>query len=263
MRRTRRRAQLRLVLAVLGAVLGISGCAMRQKLDNMAQEDPLEPVNRVFYKVNDLGDRYVLRPVAKGYVRVTPRVFRLGATHFFDNLGYPVVVVNDFLQGKGRQGSADAARLLLNSTIGLLGILDPATDIGLAQHDEDFGQTLAVWGMPAGPFLMVPLVGPRTTTHALGSLGDNLVSPLHIYSDASVRSKLVVFQTIHRRSTFLQVDDEIRQSFDPYVFIRDAYLQNRNYLIHDGKVPEEELLPADEDTDAGQETGKEAGGTRQ
>ena len=233
--------------ATFGLALAIAGCAARDSLDNMAKTDPLEPLNRVFYKVNDVGDHYVLRPIAKGYVKATPRLLRTGAGHFFDNVGYPVVIVNDFLQGKLRQGGADSARFLLNSTVGVLGIFDPATEIGLTQHDEDLGQTLAVWGAPAGPFLMIPLIGPRTTTHLIGSLGDSYVSPLVNYHDSYVRWDLLIFQTIHRRSTLLQVDEEIRKAFDPYVFIRDAYLQNRAYLIYDGRVPEDELRPPDEE----------------
>lgn len=245
----RRAGRVVLRIAVLATLVNtLAGCTTRERLDKMAQEDPLEKVNRVVYKVNDAGDRYVLRPVAKGYEKATPRALRIGATHFFDNLTGPVVIVNDFLQGKVRQGGADFARFAINTTVGLFGIFDPASDAGLVQHDEDLGQTLAVWGVPNGPFLMVPLLGPRTVNHLIGSLGDNYFSPIMRYSDSSVRPKVFIYQTVHRRSQLLAVDEEFRKAFDPYVFIRDAYLQNRNFLIHDGRVPEEELLPEEEES---------------
>jgi phospholipid-binding lipoprotein MlaA len=226
--------------------LSLAGCASRESLDRMAERDPLEKANRVVYAVNDFGDHYLVRPLAKGYEKITPRILRVGATHFFDNLGYPVVVINDFLQGKFRQGGTDLGRLVMNTSIGLLGVFDPATDVGLVQHDEDLGQTLAVWGMPNGPYLMVPFLGPRTFTHLVGSLGDNIYSPMFRYPDASLRSKLYIYQGLHRRSTLLAVDEEVRKAFDPYVFVRDAYLQNRSYLIHDGNVPDQDLLPEEE-----------------
>lgn len=246
---------------VLAALLTVGGCtSLRARVDNMAKTDPLEPVNRVMYKINDTGDQYVLRPVAKGYQKGTPRVVRLGVGHFFENLTYPVVFVNDFLQGKFRQGGADASRFIVNTIVGLGGLFDPATEIGLGLHDEDFGQTLAVWGAPAGPFLMVPLLGPRTTTHLIGSLTDNFVSPVAQYNNSEIRAGLLALQTIHRRSTLLGIDEEVRKAFDPYVFIRDAYLQNRNYQIHDGYVPEDDLIPPDEEAppdDGSKPTGDE------
>jgi phospholipid-binding lipoprotein MlaA len=237
----------------------MSGCtSLHSRLDQMAKTDPLEPVNRVMYKINDTGDKYVLRPVAKGYQKGTPRVIRMGVGHFFDNLTYPVVLVYDFLQGKLRQGGADTARFLFNSIVGLGGLFDPATEIGLAQHEEDFGQTLAVWGAPAGPFLMVPLLGPKTTTHLIGTLGDNIVSPVAQYNNSEVRIALLALQQIHRRSTLLGVDEEIRKAFDPYVFIRDAYLQNRNYQINDGNVSDDDLIPPDDGNEPSGEGAAEA-----
>ena len=152
--------------------------AMRPAQREPPNPDPFEPVNRVIYKVNDFGDRYVARPVARAYEKATPGAFRLGASNFLDNLRYPITIVNDFLQGKVRQGGADFARFALNSTVGLLGLFDPATDMGLEKHDEDFGQTLAVWGVPEGPYLMVPVFGPYTVTSAVGDLADTQISPL-------------------------------------------------------------------------------------
>jgi phospholipid-binding lipoprotein MlaA len=242
-------ARLSAILWSAAVLLLLAGCASTyQRLDNMAKTDPLEPVNRVMYRINDVGDRYALRPVAKGYQKAFPRVIRMGVGHFFDNLTYPLVFVNDFLQGKPRQGSADAARFLVNTIVGLGGLFDAASELGLAPHEEDLGQTLAVWGAPAGPFLMVPLLGPRTTTHLVGWFGESYISPVSQYNNSDVRTALLALQTIHRRSTLLSVDEELRKAFDPYVFIRDAYLQNRNYQIHDGNVPEDDLIPPDEES---------------
>lgn len=238
-----------LLLAAAASALG--GCATRQ-----AQEpnpDPLEPVNRAVYRFNDVADRYVARPVAKTYRKVLPETVRNHTSSFFGNLLYPITIVNQLLQGKFRQGGADIARFTVNSTVGLLGFFDPATGMGLEAHDEDFGQTLAVWGVPEGAYLVVPIFGPRTLTHAVGSLADTQVSILNQYNDSSVRSKVGLWYLVHRRYQLLDLDEEIEKAFDPYLFVRDAYLQNREFLIHDGEVPEEEWYPDDEEFDAAEE----------
>lgn len=234
-----------LLLAAAASALG--GCATRQ-----AQEpnpDPLEPVNRAVYRFNDVADRYVGRPVARTYRKVLPETVRNHTSSFFDNLLYPITVVNQLLQGKFRQGGADIARFTVNSTVGLLGFFDPATGMGLEAHDEDFGQTLTVWGVPQGPYLVVPVFGPRTLTHAIGNLADTQVSILNQYNDSSVRSKVGLWYIVHRRYELLDLDEEIDKAFDRYLFVRDAYLQNRNFQIHDGEVPEEEWYPEDEELD--------------
>lgn len=232
-----------LILSV--AVLSLGGCAARQAEER--NPDPLEPVNRAVYRFNDVADRYVAKPAAKTYKKILPHVVRTHTTSFFNNLLYPITVVNDFLQGKVRQGGADLARFAVNTTVGIIGIFDPATDMGLEAHDEDFGQTLAVWGVPDGPYLMVPIFGPRTLSHAVGSLADTQVSILVQYDDSSVRSKVGLWYMVHKRHQLLELDEEIEKAFDPYLFIRDAYFQNRQFLIYDGEVPEEEWYPEDEE----------------
>jgi len=204
--------------------------------------DPFEPMNRAFFAFNDAGDRWVLRPVAKAWERSTPPPARRGASNFFGNLRYPITIVNQFLQGKFAEGGRDVARFLINTTVGLGGIFDPASEMGLRKNIEDFGQTLVVWGVPDGPFLMVPLVGPRTVTHAVGSLADLYVDPLVQWPDSSVSSKAGIVFVIHERSTLLGADQQVREAFDPYVFIRDAYLQNRRYRILDGQLPDDDSL---------------------
>jgi phospholipid-binding lipoprotein MlaA len=229
-------------LLVLTACLLLTGCATRDSSERPRNPDPLEPVNRVIFRVNDVGDRYLAEPLARAYEKASPLAFRRGAGNFFDNIRYPITVVNQFLQGKAGDGGRDLARFVINSTIGLLGVFDPATEIGLTAHDEDLGQTLAVWGVPEGPFLMVPVFGPYTLTHALGEVADSQVSPLVQYDDSSLTTKLGLWYLLHKRYRILGAEEEVRRAFDPYLFVRDAYFQNRRYLILDGNVPDEELF---------------------
>ncbi len=229
-----------------GVCLLIAGCASGPASEREPNPDPFEPVNRVLFTINDYGDRYIAEPIAKGYEKATPMAVRRGANNFFSNLRYPITIINDFLQGKVRQGGADLTRFLMNSTVGLLGIFDPATAAGFPEHDEDLGQTLAVWGVRPGPYFMVPVFGPYTLGHGLGALADTQVSLLTQYDDASLTGKLGVVYLVHERYRLLDASDEVRAAFDPYVFVRDAYFQNRQYLIHDGNVPEEDMFPEDE-----------------
>jgi phospholipid-binding lipoprotein MlaA len=228
------------------AVLALAGCAGSSGAQRSAPDaDPFEPVNRVVYKFNDFGDRYLAKPVAKAYEKA-PRAFRAGAGNFFDNLRYPITVINDFLQGKARQGGADLARFAINSTIGLGGLLDPAEKMGLRFNDEDFGQTFSAWGLPEGPYLMVPIFGPYTVSSAVGDLVGTQASLLVQLPDNGGATALWIWYLVHLRYGVLGADEEIQRAFDPYVFIRDAYLQNRRYKTYDGDVPDEELFPDDE-----------------
>lgn len=204
--------------------------------------DPFEQINRIAFAFNDAGDRWVARPVAQAWEKSTPPPLRRGASNFFGNLRYPVTIVNQFLQGKFAEGGRDVARFVINTTIGLGGLFDPATEIGLRRNNEDFGQTLVVWGVPDGPYLVVPLVGPRTVTHGIGTLADLYVDPLIQWPNSSVSSKAGIVFIVHERSTLLSADRELREAFDPYVFMRDAYLQNRRFRIFDGELPDDDLL---------------------
>jgi phospholipid-binding lipoprotein MlaA len=227
----------------------IMGCATRNAAEQDDYSDPLEPLNRVTFRINDLGDKYLLRPVAKGYERIMPAFIRTGINNFFDNLNYTIDIANALLQGKFKQAASDTGRLALNTTLGFGGFLDPATDAGLAKHDEDFGQTLAVWGVPAGPYLVVPLFGPKTFRSGVGTLGDLWLAPqLRLFS-SSVQTKVNIVYLIHQRSTLLGIDAELDRAFDRYAFIRDSYLQNRKFLRYDGNLPEEDLYLEDEGFD--------------
>ena len=226
-----------------------SGCATDNGVRQDDVADPLEPVNRVTYKINDWGDKFILRPVAKGYEWIFPSFVRTGISNFYDNLSYPMDIVNALLQGKFTQAASDTGRLALNSTLGLAGFLDPATDVGLARHEEDFGQTMGVWGIPQGPYLVVPLFGPRTMRSGVGNLVDALYHPQVQMRNSSLRTKINILYFIQLRASLLGIDKELQRAFDPYTFVRDAYLQNRRYLLFDGNLPDDDLFFDDEDFD--------------
>jgi phospholipid-binding lipoprotein MlaA len=234
---------------VAGAVVVglLAGCASRGATErDPADRDPLEPVNRAIFRFNDVADRYVARPAAKAYRKATPGALRAGISNLFGNLRYPVTIVNDFLQGKWRQGGADFARFALNTTIGLGGLFDPAQAVGLTEHDEDFGQTLVAWGVPEGPFLMVPILGPYTLTSGVGELAG---TPLRLITYLPESEQVVgawTLDLLQRRAALLGTDEQVRETFDPYLFVRDAYLQNRQFKIYDGDPPEDQWLPEDE-----------------
>lgn len=234
---------------VVAALIIISGCASQQTLEQGDVLDPFEPVNRSIYRFNEFADKYVGRPVAKGYQFITPAAIRAGITNFFDNLSYPVDIINAALQGKFKQAGLDTSRLFINTTIGILGFMDPATEVGLAKHDEDFGQTLGVWGVPEGPYIMVPFFGPRTIRAGAGDLVDISVNPQFQLFSSSVQTKLNIFWLIHQRSLLIGIDEEVQRAFDRYAFVRDAYLQNREYLLYDGNPPEQEFYFDEEEFD--------------
>ncbi len=239
------KTQYRLIeIAVLGLFLmQVSACASAPSVTEGGPKarspiDPWEPLNRGVYAFNDGLDTVSLRPVSKGYKKVVPGFVRRGISNFFANLRTPLIIVNDLLQGKGRDAIGDTGRLVLNSTVGVGGLIDVATPAGFEQHDEDFGQTLAKWGVPDGPYVMLPLLGPRTLRDAVATPLNFFLDPLLHYDNSSVRDKLWAVEAIHRRSRLLAAGVAIESSNDPYITIREAYLQNRAFLIHDGDPPE-------------------------
>lgn len=214
-----------------------------------AQEagDPFEGINRKIFAFNDTVDSWVLRPVAKGYDKVTPDPVQHRIGNFFENLRTPLVAVNQLLQGKPKAGLSDLTRFLVNSTVGLGGMFDLAASNGLPRHDEDFGQTFAVWSGGQGTFLMVPFRGPATTTHAAGMLLNVVTSPLRLLSAGRDRFAVGAVETVDARAALLSSEQLI--SGDRYLFIRDAYLQSREYKIKDGQLDEDPFL---DDFDDGQ-----------
>lgn len=196
--------------------------------------DPWEGFNRGVYKFNDTLDRFLLKPVAKGYRKIMPRPLDQGVTNFFRNLSAPLTLVNDILQFKPRHFLSESARFLLNSTVGLFGLMDPASAVGLAYHPEDFGQTLAVWGVKPGPYVVLPFFGGRTLRDAFTMVPDSYLSYYRHVDDQTLRYTLWGTDLIDTRADLIPAEQLI--TGDRYVFLRDAYLQRRNYLIHDGKV---------------------------
>lgn len=244
--------------AVLGVtiLLNLSGCVSLSGTHNQTaaeteltvQVDPWEHYNRAMFRFNSNVDRAVLKPVAAGYVRVIPPLVRRGVNNFFHNLREPTSIINSLLQGKVKQGAIGTGRFLTNTTIGILGVFDLAMRFGLKRHQEDFGQTLAVWGVPQGPYLVLPLLGPSTVRDGAGLI------PFYAYTDlrndlgdTEARIALTALDVIDTRTTLLSTDRLLELQLDPYVFLREGYLQQRNNLIDDGRALEEDFL--DEDFD--------------
>jgi phospholipid-binding lipoprotein MlaA len=204
--------------------------------------DPFERVNRVTYRFNNALDRAVLRPTAKAYRAVAPQFVETGVSNFFDNLSSPTVLLNDLLQGKFRAALHDTGRFLLNTTVGLGGLFDPASAAGLEKNDEDFGQTLGKWGLNSGPYLILPFLGPSTVRDGFGNLVDQFSDPTIYIEEDKVRWPLKAVGIIDARARLLSVDGTLQEAYDPYAFLRAAFLQRREYQVTDGAVSEEELL---------------------
>lgn len=226
--------------AVLLAATLLGACA-NVPTERRAESDPWEALNRTIFEVNTAIDNVTLKPVAKGYQAVIPMPVRTGVSNFYDNLATPGSAINNFLQGKPKRGLSELTRFVFNSTMGLAGILDVATAAGLEEHSEDFGQTAAVWGVPAGPYVMLPLLGPSTLRDAL-LFPIDAITPLHYYDNSSVRDKLQVLRIIDRRSRLLVAEKFLDDSKDRYITLRESYLQNREFVIHDGNPPEDDAF---------------------
>jgi len=230
----RRRTGLWLLLTPL-LVLAAAGPAVAQEA-----EDPLEPINRPIFTVNDAFDAWILKPVAQGYDKVTPGPVDKGIGNVFENAATPAIALNQLLQGKPRAALSDFTRFLVNTTVGLGGIIDIASRNGLPKHEEDFGQTFALWAGGQGTFIMLPGRGPSTTTHAVGMVFDMFTNPVMLLSPNRDRYLVTALNLIDTRAGLL--DTERLISGDKYLFLRDAYLQRREYLINDGRVEEDPFL---------------------
>ena len=235
--------------AALGIVYlaSVSACVTLPPNSQRVPQDPWESWNRGVYRVNDKLDRAIAKPVAKTYVRFVPKPIQTGVSNFFDNLDTPTVMINDALQGKFMAAVNDLGRFLLNSTVGLAGILDPATPAGLAHNNEDFGQTLGKWGVHPGPFLELPIFGPSDIRDASGRVVDSYTNPRQYIKNVTVKYSLYLPSLVNTRAHLLPLDETLKNVYDPYAFIRDAYLQRRAYLVSDGKVTEEPLVDPDAD----------------
>jgi phospholipid-binding lipoprotein MlaA len=237
----------RVALAVL-IIASVSGCVTLPPGHKPPPQDPWESWNRGIYKFNDKLDRAVAKPVAKAYVKHVPSPMRTGVSNFFDNLHTPGVMINDALQGKLLAAGNDLGRFLLNTTIGIGGLLDPATAAGLDKNNEDFGQTLGKWGVHPGPFVELPLVGPSDLRDAPARVVDSYLTPTTYYPRNDwVKYGLYVPYFVDIRASLLPLDDTLKNTFDPYAFVRDAYLQRRAYLVSDGKDSNNDLVDPEAD----------------
>ncbi len=215
----------------------LAGCAATPTTPSDETPDPYEGMNRSFYNFNDAIDRNFFEPVARGYVKVTPDPVRAGVTKFFGNVSYINIIANDLLQGKGGQLVKDTGRFVVNSTVGIGGLFDPATSIGMPEHDEDLGQTFGTWGMGEGAYLVLPLMGPNSFRDLPNSASSMLLNPL-TYLNAVVTLPLGVLNAVNTRANLLEASSIRDQAaLDPYTFVREAYRQQREYKIYDGNPP--------------------------
>lgn len=215
--------------------------------DGDGDKDPLIGVNRAIYRFNDRFDRWLLKPVAQGYDRIMPNAVQDAISRFFANLQGPTVIINDALQGKFKQSAADTGRFVVNSTIGLLGLFDVAQHMGLAPHDEDFGQTLGVWGVGSGPYFVWPILGPKDARDSLGFVVNVLTNPVTYLRKPAARWSLWAVGLIDARANLLGASSILEQAAgdDEYLFLREAYRQRREHQIYDGKPPRPQFFDDD------------------
>jgi len=247
---------MRIRLLLLAAAGLLSACATLPPGERDPR-DRFERTNRAVYRFNDSLDRHIARPLAKGYVKTVPQPVRSGVSNFFHNLFYPTVIVNDLLQAKLKSFASDTARLVLNCTIGIGGLFDPASQMGLPAGDEDFGQTLGKWGVPPGPYMVLPIFGPSTVRDTVGFVGDQFTDPKTYVNNIYLSVGLSGMSLLDRRAQLLSTDDVLARAYDPYVFVRNAYLQRREYQVKDGALPSDEPeIIEEEDTAATEPTGR-------
>ena len=227
------------LLIMLALVLTLSACATTEN-----NHDPIEPVNRGMDSVNDTVDRITLKPAAQGYTAVVPKPMRTAVSNFFDNATYLNTVLNDFLQGKGGQGISDLARFVVNTTLGAGGLVDVASSMGLERHEEDFGQTLAVWGAGQGAYIVYPLLGPNSVRNTPDFLTATATDPLFwagFVLAPQVTIPVAVLKYVDKRAGLLDASNaRDEMALDPYIFTREAWRQNREYKIYDGNPPSKE-----------------------
>lgn len=214
-----------------------AGCASQPAAPTDPERDPWEPFNRNMHAFNDALDRAVMKPVARGYDTVMPDPPQRGVRNFFHNLSWPVTFVNLILQGKVEESFEATGRFLMNSTIGLLGFFDVASRAGMPEYDEDFGQTMAVWGWKESRYLVVPLFGPFTVRDLGGRSFYGALHPVAYMVREHDEYRPLIVDLVSLRASLLPFDSDIEEATDPYVFVRDVYLQNRDFKIHDGEPP--------------------------
>jgi len=224
------------ILVALSAI-ALTGCA---SIHGKNPADPLESFNRGVYQFNDAVDKAIAKPVAQGYNAVIPPPVKIMVSNFFSNLDDITVAINDLLQFKLVRAVSDGGRLVINTTIGIFGLVDIATPVGLEKHDEDFGQTLGYWGIGNGPYIMLPILGPSTLRDSIGLYVDSRPSRLRRVKHMRTRNQLYLTESVNRRAQLLDQEKVLEEAaLDRYEFIRDAYLQRRQSQIYDGNPPRE------------------------
>jgi len=243
------RIKITIITASLFMLTILSGCA------SQANKDPLEGINRGIYKFNDVTDKAFFKPVATAYKAVAPTPIRKGINNFFNNLGSITTVLNDLLQFKFSSAFTDAGRFVINSTFGLAGFIDVAAMDKIENRKEDFGQTLGHWGVGNGAYLVLPFLGPSSVRDTTGLVFDSAttdpITYTHNIGEVRLSNQLRAAKFIDKRTELLTATDLVDEaSLDPYAFTRDAYLQKRASLVHDGLVPKEFMNGDFEDIDA-------------
>ncbi len=231
------------VLLLILAIPLLNGCTTLKATDDpliQTSSDPIEGLNRGIYAFNDGTDRLILRPIAKTYDAVVPTPAKQGVSNFFSNLAEPLNIVNNLLQGKWERSLSSTYRLAVNSTVGLLGLVDVASKYDVAPAREDLGQTLASWGVGPGPYIMLPFIGPTTLRDGIGRGATTAVYyPNNNFSDDSGKNVAVTaLEIIDLRASLLGADELLQRQVDPYLFLKNAYDQNRLKVIYDDNPPE-------------------------
>jgi phospholipid-binding lipoprotein MlaA len=226
-------------VVALAAVVGLSGCATQSEYAD--PRDPLEGYNRVMYRFNEQLDKAVLTPLARGYNAIVPKPVNRGVTNFFNNLGDVTSAINNLLQFKVGRAVSDIGRVAINSTIGIAGLFDVASNVDLPRYNEDFGQTLGTWGVASGPYIVLPVIGPSSGRDSVGTVVDWFTDPVTYIEDNHVRWSLRGLNLVDTRADLLNASRVLDEAaLDPYSFVRDAYLQKRNSDVYDGNPPEAE-----------------------
>lgn len=221
-------------ILLLFSTLILAGCASPSGGKN--PKDPLEGFNRGAYRFNDTMDKAVLKPVAQGYAKVTPKPVQNMVHNFFSNLDDVIVTFNDLLQLKFAQAASDGTRVIVNSTLGVFGLINVANR--LEKHNEDFGQTMGYWGVSSGPYVVIPFLGPSTVRDGIGLYADTYPGPISNMDDVVLRNRLYITKGIELRASLLDTESVVDDTMlDRYSFIRDAYLMHRQSLVYDGDPP--------------------------
>jgi phospholipid-binding lipoprotein MlaA len=228
-------ARIKSVAVAVAAIGLLTGCATSGN-----PKDPIEGFNRAMFAFNEGLDSAIVKPVAKGYDAVLPTPIKTGVTNFFSNIEDLFIGVNNLLQGKVPEAFSDLGRVVINSTVGLLGVIDFASDAGLEKHDEDFGQTFGRWGVGNGAYVVIPVFGSRTVRDTVGLVLDVAADPVANHHPERTRDIALVLRLVNDRANLLPADKVIEEAaLDKYSYMRDAYLQRRRNLIHDGNPPRE------------------------